>query len=321
MRVRSSHAEAVAAVAVLLVVAAGCASDDDQPEGQADAEPVRPDRDHLRGLRPPPVTRRRTRVAADFTASNPDTKVEGQDYPTHDAALADHRGSDGGRRTRPVPDRRRRPARAHRGRRPYAASTTCSPTREVDFGDGYTRNGLEAFSCRRRAAVHADGRLAAGRLLQHPADRPDRDRRARRQPGDPGDRLDAGRVPPRGPAARRPGVRGLYVAPDLEQVAPFIWSGGGDVVDDPDEPTTLTLSEDGSATAMEELLETGARPGDHLRPGGPAEALRARAVQGGPARHDARLPRPDAGAARAAGPQLRRDAAAAAGQRAPRSRA
>ena len=40
-----------------------------------------------------------------------------------------------------------------------------------------------------------------------------------------------------------PGVRGLYVAPDLEQVAPFIWSGGGEVVDDTDEPTTLTLSD------------------------------------------------------------------------------
>jgi multiple sugar transport system substrate-binding protein len=55
--------------------------------------------------------------------------------------------------------------------------------------------------------------------------------------------------------ARRPGVRGLYVAPTLEQVAPFIWSGGGDVVDDTDHPTTLTLAEGPSASAMEKLLE------------------------------------------------------------------
>ena len=54
---------------------------------------------------------------------------------------------------------------------------------------------------------------------------------------------------------RRPGVRGFYIAPDLEQVAPFVWSGGGEVVDDNDEPTTLTLSEGPSAGAMEELLE------------------------------------------------------------------
>ena len=43
--------------------------------------------------------------------------------------------------------------------------------------------------------------------------------------------------------------------PDLEQVAPFIWSGGGEVVDDTDEPTTLTLSEGASADALEKLLE------------------------------------------------------------------
>ncbi len=55
--------------------------------------------------------------------------------------------------------------------------------------------------------------------------------------------------------ARSPGVRGLHIAPDLEQVSPFIWSGGGEVVDDTDEPTTLTLSDGPSATALEQLLE------------------------------------------------------------------
>ncbi|MEO7351890.1 MAG: hypothetical protein ABIR34_03065 [Marmoricola sp.] len=38
-------------------------------------------------------------------------------------------------------------------------------------------------------------------------------------------------------------------------MAPFIWSGGGEVVDDDDEPTTLTLSDGASASAMEKLLE------------------------------------------------------------------
>ncbi len=54
---------------------------------------------------------------------------------------------------------------------------------------------------------------------------------------------------------RAPGVRGLYVGADLEQIAPFIWSGGGEVVDNTDEPTTLTLSDDASAGALEQLLE------------------------------------------------------------------
>ena len=41
--------------------------------------------------------------------------------------------------------------------------------REVDFGDGYTRNVARGVQRRLRPAVHADRRLAAGRLLQHPS--------------------------------------------------------------------------------------------------------------------------------------------------------
>jgi multiple sugar transport system substrate-binding protein len=55
-------------------------------------------------------------------------------------------------------------------------------------------------------------------------------------------------------------VRGVYVAPDLTQVAPFIWSGGGHVVDDVENPTTLTLADDASASALEKLLEVVRNP-------------------------------------------------------------
>jgi multiple sugar transport system substrate-binding protein len=51
------------------------------------------------------------------------------------------------------------------------------------------------------------------------------------------------------------GRKGLYVAPTITQVAPFVWSGGGHVVDDPDDPTKLTLSQGGSVSAMQRLLE------------------------------------------------------------------
>jgi multiple sugar transport system substrate-binding protein len=60
--------------------------------------------------------------------------------------------------------------------------------------------------------------------------------------------------------ATRPGVRGVYIAPDLDQVAPFIWSGGGHVVDDLEKPTELTLSDSTSAAAMEKLLEVVRNP-------------------------------------------------------------
>jgi multiple sugar transport system substrate-binding protein len=53
----------------------------------------------------------------------------------------------------------------------------------------------------------------------------------------------------------RRGTRGVYVAPTLEQIAPFIWSGGGSLVDHLDDPTTLTLSSGSSESALEKLLE------------------------------------------------------------------
>ena len=62
-------------------------------------------------------------------------------------------------------------------------------------------------------------------------------------------------------------MRGLYIAPDLEQVAPFIWSGGGEVVDDTEEPTTLTLSDGPSADAHGEAARAGAQPRPDLQPG------------------------------------------------------
>jgi multiple sugar transport system substrate-binding protein len=51
------------------------------------------------------------------------------------------------------------------------------------------------------------------------------------------------------------GKRGVNIAPDLEQVAPFIASGGGALVDDVANPTTLRFASGSSASAMEKLLE------------------------------------------------------------------
>ena len=128
--------------------------------------------------------------------------------------------------------------------------------REVDFGDGYTRTGLEAFSA--DAALQCMPADVSPLVVYYnpTPDRPRPHRRARPQPGRPEGRLVARGVRPRraaGPSTRA--SAGSTSQPDLEQVAPFIWSGGGEVVDDSDEPTTLTLSEGASADALEKLLE------------------------------------------------------------------
>ena len=189
----------------------------------------------------------------------------------------------------------------------------------MDFGDGYTRNGLEAFSADAALqcmpldvsplVVYFNPRLIELDQIAEPG----------ANAGDPGGRLVARGVRLAAQQPRRPGVRGFYIAPDLEQVAPFVWSGGGEVVDDADEPTTLTLSDGPSAGAMEQLLELVRDPALTFS----QSALRKRSA----------LERFKAGKlgmilgyrgltpelrARAR-PDLRRDAAAEAGQRAPRS--
>ncbi len=50
------------------------------------------------------------------------------------------------------------------------------------------------------------------------------------------------------------GVRGVYVEPSLVRLAPFAWSSGGEVVDDTDEPTRLTLDDPRTRAALDRLV-------------------------------------------------------------------
>lgn len=57
--------------------------------------------------------------------------------------------------------------------------------------------------------------------------------------------------------ASRPRARtkGVYIEPTLRGLAPFIYSGGGQVFDNDSEPTSLALGEDGSTDALRNALE------------------------------------------------------------------
>jgi multiple sugar transport system substrate-binding protein len=50
------------------------------------------------------------------------------------------------------------------------------------------------------------------------------------------------------------GVRGLGIDPEIIRIAPFVWSNGGEVVDDLDAPTRFTLDQPGSREALEFLV-------------------------------------------------------------------
>jgi len=259
MRVRTTARVAVALLAAA-ALATGCASGDDQPAKPPSASPTGPSEVTLAVYGPPAVVAAYKRLAADFGATHPKTVVKVTSYGTHGQALDAMR------------------AAAAKGDPPdlFQVDGDDLPAltadkeiqrvddllsqREVDFGDGYTRSSLEAFSSDSALqcmptdvsplVVYYNTRLIDLSLASEP------DRRPVTQ--ETGWTLDefaraAG-------LARHPGVRGLYVSPDLAQVAPFIWSGGGDLVDDPDAPKSLALSEDSSATALRNFLDVVRNP-------------------------------------------------------------
>ena len=58
-------------------------------------------------------------------------------------------------------------------------------------------------------------------------------------------------------------VKGVYLPPDLESLTAFVRSGGGEVVDDVFEPTSLTLASDGALTTIAEVVRLARE--DHVR--------------------------------------------------------
>jgi multiple sugar transport system substrate-binding protein len=127
--------------------------------------------------------------------------------------------------------------------------------RNIDFGDGYERIGLEAFSDDSALQcmpvdvspldVYYNARLVHLAKLRPPGERVPN--------SDDGWRFEDFVTAAQQASTRT--TRGVYVAPDLQQVAPFILSGGGKVADDTDSPTSLELSSGASEGALRQLLQ------------------------------------------------------------------
>jgi multiple sugar transport system substrate-binding protein len=56
-------------------------------------------------------------------------------------------------------------------------------------------------------------------------------------------------------AAQRPAVHGLGIEPSIIRLAPFVWSNGGEIVDDPARPTRLTLDDPAAREALKNLVD------------------------------------------------------------------
>src|SRR5205085_11338215 len=125
----------------------------------------------------------------------------------------------------------------------------------VDFGDGYQRYSLESFSSDN--ALQCMPMDVSSMVVYYNTDLIDLTKLAP-EGASPVTAETGWDLDEFAAAARqvvKPTARGVYVAPTLDQIAPFIWSGGGSLVDHLDEPTTLTLSRGATEKSLEKLLE------------------------------------------------------------------
>ena len=136
--------------------------------------------------------------------------------------------------------------------------------RGVDFGDGYSRDGLQAFSAEDRLQCMPYG--ISPMVIFYNTEMVDFERMERRglpvptQPDDEGRRAQTWAFDTFAAAAQfaaqpKTNSRGVYVEPTLETLAPFILSGGGQIFDDTQDPTSLAFSDDGTRAALERSLE------------------------------------------------------------------
>ncbi len=134
--------------------------------------------------------------------------------------------------------------------------------RGVDFGDGYSRDALQAFSSDDRLQCMPYG--ISPMVIYYNKDLVDFERMEARELPVPA--LDDDDRRPQwsfdnfaaaADFATRPrrGTRGVYIMPSVRDLSPFIYSGGGQVFDDEDDPTSLAFSDGDSRDALERSLE------------------------------------------------------------------
>jgi multiple sugar transport system substrate-binding protein len=135
--------------------------------------------------------------------------------------------------------------------------------RGFDFGDQYPRPTLTAFSGNNRLECLPYGMSPQvvfynKRLVKL--------HRIRTDPPTPGQgwSLDQFAAAARWAVDHHPGVAGAYVAPDLAGVAPFVYSGGGQLFDDTTKPTSLAFSGDASQQALTRTVRVLHQPGMSL---------------------------------------------------------
>ncbi len=246
---------AVAALAFFSVVAAGCNDGNPSTEPTRPAGPAGPILLSLSVYGPPQVVTAYAELASRFSVANAGVTVSVRPFGTAAqarSALATQI------QERQVPDAFLAPlgdvpdlVAARRIQR----VDQLLGERDVDFGDGYQRSPLEAFSA--DDALQCMPMDVSPMVVYYNTDLIDLAKLT--EPDEtPVDAIEGWNLTQFAAAAQSVtgnGKRGVYVAPNLQQIAPFIASGGGALVDDVANPTALQLASGASASALEKLLE------------------------------------------------------------------
>jgi len=132
--------------------------------------------------------------------------------------------------------------------------------RGVDFGDRFSRDAVDAFAMDDELQCMAYS--VSPMVIYYNTDLVDFDKMERRELDVPTANDEGVRerwtLAQFGAAAefasRRGDRRGVWIDPTLEGLAPFIHSGGGQVFDDDEAPTSLAFSDDSTREALNETL-------------------------------------------------------------------
>lgn len=130
--------------------------------------------------------------------------------------------------------------------------------RGVNFGDGYSRDALQAFSAEDR--LQCMPYAVSPMVIYYNKALVDFDRMRNRGLEAPDEDATSWSFEEFAAAAEfssrpRRGTKGVHIGASLTGLGPFIESGGGSVFDDAVDPTSLTFSSDDSRSALERTLE------------------------------------------------------------------
>ena len=246
-------------VLVTSLVAAGCTDDDDPDPVQPTSRPVKKVNLTFGVWGSDPEIEAYQGVVDAYNAATDEASVKIKPYPTHDDLAA---ALDGGE----VPDIflvSRGDMADLQEKKLNQPIGDLLDERDVDFGDGYSRPALEAFASDRELQCMPYG--ISPMVIYYNKDLVDFDAMAERGldvPAVDDEQLDKKptwtleQFQAAAEYASRPRreIAGFYVAPTLRGLSPFILSGGGQIFDDDEDPTSLAFSSDDTKSALEKVL-------------------------------------------------------------------